>query len=190
MLQKHAEDDEALLERTVASQQQAFQALVQRYEASIFRFIKQQCKDREKAEDILQETFLSAWRGAATFRGESSVRSWLFTIARNAVFRAFRKRQDEPKHFEPLEELAHRAGFGSTPERDVMQKQTHEQLWSTLENLSESDREILTLRDLEGFTVSETMGILGIGEAAVKSRLHRARLRLFAKLHEGANHDS
>lgn len=175
--------DAELIRRAGDGDREAFDAIVVAHRAAVFRFLR--ATAGEGAEDALQETFLSAWRGAAAFRGDASVRTWLFTIARHAVHRQHRRRIDEPEAHVPLSELGAAAGWGdANPERLLMQRESEAVVADALDRLSQADREILLLRDIEGVAGEEVAGILGLTLAAMKTRLHRARLRLAAKVRE------
>lgn len=178
--------DADLIRRSAAGDREAFSELVARHGADVFRFARALASSEAAAEDALQEAFLSAWRGAASFRGDTSVRSWLLTIARNAVYRQHRRRIGEPETHEPLSELGLAAGWGAVedPEAALLRKESHEQFARGLEALDESDREVLLLRDVEGLSGSEVAAILGVSIAAMKTRLHRARLRFVSKVRE------
>lgn len=131
----------------------------------------------------MQQTFLNVYQHAASFRGDSSVRTWLLTIARNTVFRLHGKTQREELVEEPLMQLGLDAGWGSDdPEAIAIAAERKGALRKALSLLSAEDREVLILRDLEGLRGSEAAEVLGIGERALKSRLHRARLRLAVAL--------
>ena len=173
--------DTELIRSSATGDRAAFDELVVRHQAAVFRFTRTVASDSTAAEDALQETFLAAWRGAKGFRGESSVRGWLLAIARHAVNRQVRRRVGEPRDFASLDELAEHAGWGD-PEQVAVQNQTRERLQDALESLSSEDREVLLLRELEGLTGEETASLLQISMEAMKSRLHRARLRLAARL--------
>lgn len=175
-----------LIVAVAAGDRAAFETLVARHQAAVFRFARTIVHAPSEAEDVLQETFLAAWRGAATFRGESAVRSWLLTIARNAALRHGRRRSGEPEVMEPLDVLGERAGWGdgSDPETLAIRRESRDALQQALDGLSPDDREILLLRDVEGLSGEETAAVLQVGVTAMKSRLHRARLRLSAALHE------
>jgi RNA polymerase sigma-70 factor, ECF subfamily len=182
--------DEALLGCTAAGDREAFAQLVTRLEACVFRYARALATDHQEAEDLLQQTFLAALGSAGRFRGESSVRTWLFTIARHAAFRARARRDREPLDPVPLDELGRLAGWGQPdPEQALMAAERRARLMAALESLAPDDREILTLRDLEGHSGEEVAALLGLGVAAMKSRLHRARLRLAASVRKG-DHDA
>lgn len=184
--------DAQLLGRTAAGDRGAFDDLVRRHQAVVYRFARAATRSAEQAEDVLQETFLAAFRSADTYRGDASVKSWLLAIARNKVRRLGRPRAGQPDHFEPLEVLGQRAGWGSEggPEAAAIDDQRRERLAAVLEGLNPEDREVLVLRDLEGLPGAEVASMLGVGLAAMKSRLHRARLRFAAALRtEGGDPD-
>jgi len=141
------------------------------------------------AEDALQDAFISAWRSAAGFAGDGSARGWVLTIARHALHRRYRRRAGEPESFETLDELGAAAGWGSDEPPDAMVErlESRERLQQALAALAEDDREVLILRDLEEMSGEETARVLGLSIRAMKSRLHRARLRLAARLRESAD---
>ncbi len=156
--------------------------------ARVFRYARSLVRTDADAEDVLQRTFIAAWRSAGTFEGRSSAFAWLCTIARHAAERAGRLRAGAPKHFESLdapeiEALGCAAGFGD-PESLTAELEETSRVRGALAGLPEEDREILTLRDVEGLTGPEVEAILGLSRAAMKSRLHRARLHLLAAIKE------
>jgi RNA polymerase sigma-70 factor (ECF subfamily) len=189
-VQPAAEDDAGLLRLAAAGDPNAFEQLVTKHEASVYRFVRTLTADVPRAEDALQETFLAAWRAAATFRHGSSVRTWLFAIARHAVERQFRRRVGEPAPEDQvsIEALGIEAGWGSpgNPEDVVLRQEQADIVARALDALGPDDRRVLVLRDLEGLDGDEAAQVLGVSLAAVKSRLHRARLRFAARLREEA----
>lgn len=186
------EDDVALLRRAGSGDREAFARLVDTHQATVFRFIRTLGPDAATCEDVLQETFLAAWRSAATFRGDSSVRTWLFTIARNTTARQYRRRAGEPQREDlaSLDDLGVAAGWGTEadPEALAMQQETRSAVARALDALDPEDRRVLVLRDLEQLNGEEAAAILGLTLAALKSRLHRARLRFAAHLRKETAH--
>ncbi len=175
--------DEELLKRTAAGEREAFDELVVRHQAAVFRFARAATEGAAAAEDVLQETFLAAWRAAGTFQGRSVVRTWLLTIARNQAWHHRERAGRVPVDDVPLPELGEAAGWGDqSPEEAAVRSQRRGRLARALELLGPEEREVLVLRELEELTGEETAATLGIGLAAMKSRLHRARLRLAAEL--------
>lgn len=177
--------DAELLVRAGAGDRDAFGTLVERHQASVYRFARTVVTRPADAEDVLQQSFLAAWRGASRFRGESSVRTWLFTIARNAALtlRAHDARW-APSEV-PVEELGLAAGWGSDdPESAAVEAERQAALTAAFGALEPAEREVLTLRDLEGLSGDETATLLGLSLPAMKSRLHRARLALAARVRQ------
>lgn len=177
------EDDSAALARLAAGESSALRVLVERHGPSLLRYLTS-LVGPSAAEDVLQETFTAAFRGAATFRGEGSVKAWLFSIARHASSRSKRRFVEEPREDADLEALGGAAGWGDECAPDVLLsgKEQLDALAAALATLDPADREVLLLRDVEGLSGEATCSMLGIGLAAMKSRLHRARLRLLASL--------
>lgn len=176
-------EDAALLALSATGDGIAYERLVNRHQATIFRYLRAALGDVTAAEDALQETFIAAWRSAGRYRGEASVRAWLLGIARNAARRLRRRRVGEPEEYVALDDLGLQAGWGSEdPEQQLLATLRRDALQAALERLTESDREILVLRDLEGLAGEAVAGILGLSLVAMKSRLHRARLRIAAEV--------
>ena len=178
--------DPECLSQAALGDAKAFEAFVVRHREAVWRFVRSLTRDVSLAEDVLQETFLSAWRNAASFRGEDSALGWLLSIARNAVYRQHRGRAGEPEQIESLAELGEAAGWGSDPD-PLGALVVKDEVDRALARLRVEDREILLLRDLEGLTNEECARLLGLGLPALKSRLHRARLRFVAHL-RGEHH--
>jgi RNA polymerase sigma-70 factor (ECF subfamily) len=191
MPDRHSQDDSeldrGLIARSAAGDRRAFERLVERHAAAVLRLATVLTHDPASAEDALQQTFLSAYRNVASFRAEASVRTWLLTIARHEAFRLRAKHRREDLMEEPLMTLGLEAGWGSdNPEALAIAAQRRDALKRALQGLPEADREVLILRDLEGLRAAEAAQVLGIGERALKSRLHRARLKLAVALRASA----
>jgi len=172
------------MRRAAAGDTVAFDEIVERHRSAVDRFIH--TLGGTDADDVLQETFIAGWRGAGSFRGTGSARSWLLSIARNAHRRQHRRRVDEPRVFVPLELLAHRAGWGSdqAATRRADAALAYDLLAQALGHLPPDEREVLVLREIEGLSGEETASTLQLTEAAMKSRLHRARVHLAAVVRE------
>lgn len=174
--------DASLLQHAAGGDREAFGAIVDRHAASVLRLIRSRVVPAD-AEDVLQQTFLAAWRAAGGFRGESSVRTWLFTIARNTAAKARERERRAPFAGVALDELGVRAGWGSAdPETLALAAERRGVLAAAFEALDPESREVLTLRDLEGLPGDETAALVGLSLPAMKSRLHRARLALAAQV--------
>ena len=170
-------DDTRLLLRSAEGDRAAFTELMDRHAGPVHRFLLSLGASGDDAEDALQDCFVSAWRSAGTFRGQSSTRSWLFTIARNAFHRQSRRRAGEPPEMDSLEALGAEAGWGA--ESDFSHRfEVEEELSWALGQISEEERQVVVLRDLHGLSGEEAAEVLGLSVSAMKSRLHRGRLRL------------
>ena len=186
-----SDDHDAALARRVAEGSRAAHAqLVEEHQAPVFRFARSLAPDDATAEDIVQETFLAAIRGAHGFRADGTLRGWLFTIARRLAHRQ-RPREVAVPEDDELEALGRAAGWGATddPEARLSEQEQRTRVARVLCSLSEDEREILGLRDVEGLSGPETAAALGLGLAAMKSRLHRARLRFAAALRSEVRDD-
>jgi RNA polymerase sigma-70 factor (ECF subfamily) len=173
--------DETLIGRIVAGDPAAFDRLVHRHQAAVHRFARAVANDggnAENAEEILVETFRAARRAASRYRDEPSARPWLLALARQAIDRR-PPGESRAADLTSLRELARAAGWGAPGEAFAAGG------LAALAALAPEDREILTLCDREYFTVDEAARVTGASETAVRTRLHRARLRLMARLREG-----
>lgn len=160
------QSDAQLLALIHRADEQAFAELVRRHGRYLFGVARVLVRDEHEAEDVVQETFLAAFRGR--YRGESTVRTWLvgITVKQAALMR--RKRRPWPPPPEVL---------GRSPDAQAA-IDARMDLTTMLEKLSEEHREVLVLRELEGCSYEEIARILGIPPGTVESRLHRARARL------------
>ncbi|WP_396200034.1 RNA polymerase sigma factor [Gemmatimonas sp.] len=175
-------EDRALLRDAAAGDARAFEQFMTAHQAAVHRFLVTSTADGVDLDDALQETFIAAWRGAASFTGDATARAWLYGIARNVVRHQLRKRVGEPAHEDSLEQLAEQAGWGCADPADTFGEATiaHDLLSVAMARLPQEEREILTLRELDGFTGDETAQLLKLSRPAMKSRLHRARIHLAA----------
>ena len=183
------EGDEALAARAAAGDEPAFEELVTRYEARVYRLACRLTGDDGDAKDVLQETFLAVYRGLPAFRGESRFSTWLYRIATNAALMHRRARARRPA--ESLEAFLPRfdaegvhtaepAVLGAAGRADELldRRLLAEKARAGLERLPDIYREAFVLRDLEEMTTGEVAELLGIDAAAVRQRVHRARLML------------
>jgi RNA polymerase sigma-70 factor (ECF subfamily) len=183
------DSDEALAARATAGDALAFEALVVRYQSRVFRLAWRLTGSDSDAADVLQETFLQAYRHRASFRGDAKFGTWLYRIATNAALMQRRARARRPA--ESLEAFlpafdktgTHRA----TPEELVVTNRVEELIdrrslaakaRAAVERLPDACRNAFVLRDLEDLPTAEVADVLGIEPAAVRQRVHRARLLL------------
>jgi len=179
--------DGELLSAALAGSSDAFAELRRLYSRQLYSRILRITRNREDAEDVLQETFLRAYLALRTFEGRSSVCSWLTRIAINSALMLLRKRHSHPEvcldlsseaeidvmHLEPRDPCLN-------PEQACDQQQRCANIHRAIERLHTSLREPLKTRMSHGSSLEEIARTLDITEAAVKSRLYRARARLGA----------
>lgn len=161
-------------EQTVASELRSLDALYRRYRAPIQHFLYELCGSVDIAEELTQITFMKACTGLLGFRGECSISSWLFRIARNAYLDSLRR--PDPRRIEADELLALPDGTTfADPARAYAAAEQRSQIMLALAQLPERQRTMLLLRDAEGLAYAEIADVLGISLAAVKVNLFRAR---------------
>ena len=168
---------EALFARIARGDADAFERLVTLTEKQIYNTSLSILKNREDAEDVVQETYLRLWRGASSYRGGSPI-AFLYTTARNLSIDKLRECNRHPTQSEDENALASVPDTSPTPEEYVIRKLEAETVRISLSELPDEYREIITLRDIDGLTYDEIAQILSIPEGTVKSRLSRARDRL------------
>lgn len=175
------------------STNEAIAGLVEVYGDNIYRLGLRLCDEPDFAEDLVQETFLRAYRNWGQFRGHSAPLTWLYTIASRACSRLQRRRSGQPRRIEPLSELLDTRGerrLDGPPSYEdpldyTVRRDEVERLHSAISRLPTPFRLPLVLKELEGLTIAEVAEILGLREATVKTRLHRARLTLRHELMDG-----
>lgn len=182
-----AKSDVELLEASRAGDRGALEALLLRHQARVYRFGMQMCRDPEDARDILQETLLAMARGVREFRGASSISTWLYSVARSFCIKKHRKSKFAPEasQFESVDaadltDVADRTQLA--PDDALAGKEVEQALESAIRALDPTYREVLLLRDVEGLTAPEVAEVLGVSVQAVKTRLHRARVAVRARV--------
>lgn len=173
------------LEKLQAGDQEEFSRLVDTYSAKIYRLATRMLNQQQDAEDVLQETFLKAYRGLKSFDGRSKISTWLFRIATNEALMVLRRKHpefvsiDEPVETEEGEqEPVQIVDWCCLPETELLSVEARERLDEAVLKLPESLRVVFILRDINDLSTLETAEVLGLSETAVKTRLSRARLRL------------
>lgn len=179
--------DEALLASARGGDDEAVSALVRRYQPRIYRFSMKMCRRPEDAEDVLQDTLLAMARTVRSFRGASSVSTWLYTIARSFCIKKRRRSKFAPEAEVSLESDRTEAAVevpdrGPSPDRLVEDHEVQAELERAVASLPVPQREVLVLRDIEGLSAAEVAEVTGLSVDAVKSRLHRARAAVRERL--------
>lgn len=187
-----ADPDIGLVRRARAGEFKAFQELVSKYERELYTLAFRIVRRTEDAEDVVQETFLSALEHLAEFREEAKFHTWLVRIATNHALTVLRKRKgmltispDEDSGDEDPKGLPHPdfiAPWKDSPEAIADRNESRELLTQALEGLEPKYLTVFLLRDVEGLSTEETAQALGISEANARIRLFRARLMLRERL--------
>ncbi len=181
-----ADDPEAVV-RPGEPADAAIPKLLERYGERMYRTALRLCGQPQDAEDLVQETFLEAYRRWDDFEGRSSPTTWLYSIAARKCMRMRRRRAGEPERMESLEELLPLSGEGPEPDLssdildpadDSARRELRERLERAIASLPDGFRLPLVLRDIFEIPVAEVARVLGLKPETVKSRVHRARLRL------------
>jgi RNA polymerase sigma factor (sigma-70 family) len=173
--------DCGLLARIAAGDRSALERLYAYHQRRLFRYLCQLTSDRGLAEEILQDTILAVWQAAGTFQRRSSVRSWLFGIARRQAHNALRRRGRDTLGSDELEAVRDGA---PGPESRAVAAEDSERLTAALGRLSVMHREVVALVLVEGFSYADVATLLEVPEGTVKSRLNHARGNLRALLAE------
>jgi RNA polymerase sigma-70 factor (ECF subfamily) len=198
-LTQTTENESELVRRAKAGDQRAFTALVKKYESTVYNFAFKVCRDEEKAEETLQDTFVNVYRKLDQFNGKAKFSTWLYQIVTNNCLMKRRKSKLEqgsislestesaqtgddsessiqPIHTVPLTD--------KTPEDDIVNKELREHLDKAILMLPMDQRIAFILRDVEGRSSEEAAKILKTSVPALKSRLRRARVFLQKQLQE------
>jgi RNA polymerase sigma-70 factor (ECF subfamily) len=179
--------DDDLLAAARKGDATALEALLVRYQPQLYRFGLRMCGNPDDAGDVAQESLIAMARSLRDFRGDASVSSWLYTIARRFCIRKRRRSKFAPRQEESLDAPGNEAVQRLTdpaadPEHAAAGKELEAALADAIGALDEGHREVLVLRDVEGLSAPEVAGVLGISVDAVKSRLHRARVAVRQQL--------
>jgi RNA polymerase sigma-70 factor (ECF subfamily) len=196
-------NDAPLLARLRSGDEAAFQALIERYHPGVVRVCQYYLRDRSLAEEAAQETWLAMLRGLDRFEARSSLKTWLYGIAANTARSRARREQrtvtfssitrHETEPFEPAVDpsrfrapdqpypggwVSFPPSWGDAPEQRFLSGEVHGQIHMAINSLPESQREVVRLRDVEGFSAREVCDILGVSEANQRVLLHRGRSKV------------
>lgn len=172
-----------------AGDRDAFAQFVDETSAHIYRVAIKILGNEQDAEDVLQETYLKAFRSLRDFEGRSSLTTWIYRIAVNEALMVIRRRkvqtvslddgEDDP---EPGDEGMAITDWCCLPESDLLSAEAQAFMDQAIQKLPMNLRIVFIMRDIEGLTIQETAEASGVNEGVVKTRLFRARLRLRQEL--------
>ena len=181
-----AQEENFSLEALREGDRLEFSRVVEMYSARLYRLIFKMLNQPQDAEDILQETFIKAFRNINKFDGRSKLSTWLYRIATNEALMQLRRKspdlvsieepdsQQESTEQEPLQIV----DWCCIPEVELLSDEARMHLDQAVSHLPTNLRAAFLLRDIEGLSTLESAEVLGISETALKTRLSRARLRL------------
>lgn len=187
-------DDSLFVERLRTGEAAAFDTLVERYSGDIYALLFRLTENAEEAADLTQDTFVRAYRSAGSFRGESSLKTWLYRIAVNESHNRFRWWKRRRRHLT----ISIDANIGDSdvtvgdtiadnsisPEEATLRREREYALRTALAEVPQAYREAVVLCDIEGLSYQETASALSIGIGTVKSRLARGREELRRRLRD------
>lgn len=185
---RESRSDPPLRESMVGKEPLSFEEVVEKYHQKVFNLVYRYLNDYDEAQDLTQDTFVRAYQSWATFRGESQVYTWLYRIALNLChnrLKQLKRRQrveaeslDQPLEGESEDMAREVPDLTLSPERLVENKELQQVLRRAIRQLPEDYKQVIILRDIEGFSYSEIAKITGSSLEAIKSRLFRARTAL------------
>ncbi|MCA9696144.1 MAG: RNA polymerase sigma factor [Myxococcales bacterium] len=186
----HLQSEFELLASARAGDRSALAELLRRHRPRLQAICRRMCRDNEEASEVLQDTMLGISANIQRFRGDSSLLTWAYTIARTHRARRRRGRSVEAKaahlRVELDDGLEEASGPDHSPYDRVVDDELRKALRGAIEALSTVDREVLLRRDLEGFSAAEVAAQLGLSVPAVKTRLHRARVATRERMRDAA----
>ena len=186
-----APEDAELVRRALARDGGAFRAIMQKHNRRLYRIARGILRNNADAEDAVQDAYVSAFTNLGSYRGESTLATWLCRIVMNeALGRLRRKRTTvDIAALEPARSEAEIIQFplstpNDDPERTMAQRQILQLVEQATDNMPEAFRLVFVTRVIEGMSVEETSELLGIKPETVKTRLHRARRLVRDQLHK------
>ena len=165
-----------LVDRARSGDRLAFEELVRRHADRLYAVILRFTADDDEAQEVTQETFLRAWRSIGNFEGRSRFFTWIYRIGINEAKRRAARRAPEPVLSLDDEPVPEAPDWSEAPQTRFEQSELREVLERAVRALPVEYRAPLILRDVEGLSTAEAAEVVELGEAAFKSRLHRARL--------------
>jgi RNA polymerase sigma-70 factor (ECF subfamily) len=183
--------ERSLIAKVKQGDERAFSQLVKLYEQTVWGFAFKLCRDKDKAEESFQDTFINVYRKIDQFDSRSKFSTWLYTIVANNCLMSRRKRKldglleslDDAPDVNDESVQKQLQSWDDSPIETLMNKELRKTMDDAIQELPAEYKVVFVLRDLENRTAEETAKILKISVPAVKSRLRRSRMFLRHKLH-------
>jgi RNA polymerase sigma-70 factor, ECF subfamily len=183
--------ESSLVERAKGGDIKAFEQLMKTTSSRIYNLGYRLLHNKEDAADVMQETYMTAYKNLSRFRGNSSFSTWLYRIATNFALMKMRKEKGKRIPTSQLKKTTTDSiyetefpDWSDTPVDHLKNQELKEILDKEINALPPKYRSVFVLHDIEGLSISEVAEILSLSEAAVKTRSHRSRLYLREKLSE------
>lgn len=186
-------DNEAeLIKAAAKGDQSAFSELVTAYERLVYSTARSKVLSHEDAMDVSQEVFIKIWRSLPNWRGECKFATWIYKVCVNASLDFLRRAPEETESLSghPDEDGEERPlevadeSVSASPESSLERNETTMAVRRAIAQLPEDQRQIVVLRDIDGYTYEEIAEMLSLGLGTVKSRINRARVRLKSLLED------
>ncbi|HOP07762.1 MAG TPA: sigma-70 family RNA polymerase sigma factor [candidate division Zixibacteria bacterium] len=181
-------DETALIAQALSGDQKAYTALTLKHRPAVFQIILKIVREKETANDLVQETFMKAFASLATYRSEYRFSTWLYRIAANASIDHLRKRRihalslDQPVETKDGQVEYEVPDYSFHPERELVRKEQRISIEEAIESLPDKYREVIIYRHKDDKSYEEIADLLGIPVGTVKARIFRARELLKKKL--------
>jgi RNA polymerase sigma-70 factor (ECF subfamily) len=181
--------DNELVARVLQGDKNAFRPIVERYQNRLYAMVVGMVRDEAEAKDLVQNAFIKAYQNLDSFRIDSAFYTWLYRIAMNLAIDSCRKRRrrrtgsfDEAVGTRDEDGEVVLVHHAASPGEALQRKQLRERIFAAMDELTEDQREVLLLREVEGLSYAEISESMGIPEGTVMSRLFYARKRMQALL--------
>ncbi|MBR3929642.1 MAG: sigma-70 family RNA polymerase sigma factor [Clostridia bacterium] len=173
-------DDDRLVDMALEGDSRAFEILMEKHEAKMYAVALRMCKNREDAQDCLQDAMLRVYKALPTFKGQSSFSTWAYRITMNTCLDDLRRKK--VRAASSLDQMLE-VGWApvdenNTAERHLENSELKRNLSKAIHSLPEEMRAAIVLRDVQGFSYEEIAGILSTNVGTVKSRISRGREKL------------
>lgn len=180
-------DDEMLVAKFQAVQQDAFDELMKRYKHKIYAYVLRSVKNNEDAQELTSEVFFKVYRALGKWRPEACFSTWLYKIAHNQSIDHHRAKSRRMTYSLDDEELSidepAASDLASNPQWQLEEQDRHRIIRAAIDQLSPKQREVFVLNRYEGLQIKEIAEVLGMAEGTVKIHLHRAMKKLRSLLH-------
>ncbi len=177
--------DEEVVRRVLGGEPALFEVLMRRHNQRVFRAVRSVLRDERECEDAMQQAWLDAYAHLGQFQGTAAFSTWLTRIALNEALGRVRRSRPGPTSV-PTEEGELMGTAARDPERRASDRELGRMLEEAVDELPEGYRRVFVLREVDGMSTADAAAVLGVSEAVVKVRLHRARLALRDRLYARA----